>query len=31
MEKVPKFRAWFDKEMYYNPVVYDGYLFLDWE
>ena len=26
----PKFRAWFGSEMYDNPVVYDGELYLDW-
>lgn len=27
---IPKFRAWFDSEMYDNPVVYDGEFYLDW-
>lgn len=26
----PKFRAWFDSEMYDMPVVYDGDFYLDW-
>ena len=26
----PKFRAWFDSEMYDKPVVYDGEFYLDW-
>ena len=26
----PKFRAWFDSEMYDMPVVYDGEFYLDW-
>lgn len=26
----PKFRAWFGSEMYDNPVVCDGELYLDW-
>lgn len=27
---IPKFRAWFDSEMYDKPVVYDGEFYLDW-
>ena len=27
---IPKFRAWFDSEMYDMPVVYDGEFYLDW-
>ena len=27
---IPKFRAWFDSEMYEKPVVFDGDLYLDW-
>ena len=27
---MPKFRAWFDSEMYDKPVVYDGEFYLDW-
>ncbi|CYX04613.1 hypothetical protein HO757_06890 [Streptococcus suis] len=27
---IPKFRAWFDSEMYDEPVVYDGEFYLDW-
>lgn len=27
---VPKYRAWFDSEMYDKPVVYDGEFYLDW-
>lgn len=26
----PKFRAWFDSEMYDKPVVYDGEFYFDW-
>lgn len=26
---IPKFRAWFDSEMYDKPVVYDGEFYLD--
>ncbi len=27
---IPKFRAWFDSEMYEKPIVFDGDLYLDW-
>ena len=27
---IPKFRAWFDSEMYDKPVIYDGEFYLDW-
>ena len=27
---MPKFRVWFDSEMYDKPVVYDGEFYLDW-
>lgn len=27
---IPKFRAWFDSEMYDKSVVYDGEFYLDW-
>ena len=26
---IPKFRAWFDSEMYEKPIVFDGDLYLD--
>lgn len=27
---IPKFRAWFDSEMYEKTIVFDGDLYLDW-
>ncbi|HFI0853160.1 TPA: YopX family protein [Streptococcus suis] len=27
---IPRYRAWFDSEMYDKPVVYDGEFYLDW-
>ena len=27
---IPKFRAWFDSEMYDMPIICDGDLYLDW-
>ena len=30
VQMIPKFRVWFNSEMYYKTVVYDGEFYLDW-